>query len=105
MSYGVGHRRGLDPALLWLWCRPAARAPIRPLAWELPYAMEDKKTKQTNKQKKPTRDVHVFFLLEMYYVFFPYGFPEPCCKVNFQFIHPLSGNSVCVLGGWEWGEG
>ena len=28
-----------DPALLWLWCRPAAVAPIGPLAWEPPYAM------------------------------------------------------------------
>ena len=36
VSCGVGHRRGLDPALLW--CRPAAVAPIRPLAWGLPYA-------------------------------------------------------------------
>ena len=27
-----------DLALLWLWCRLAAVAPIRPLAWELPYA-------------------------------------------------------------------
>ena len=27
-----------DPALLWLWCRPVATAPIRPLAWEPPYA-------------------------------------------------------------------
>ena len=27
-----------DPELSWLWCRPAAEAPIRPLAWELPYA-------------------------------------------------------------------
>ena len=27
-----------DLTLLWLWCRPAAIAPIRPLAWELPYA-------------------------------------------------------------------
>ena len=27
-----------DPVLLWLWCRPAAVAPIWPLAWELPYA-------------------------------------------------------------------
>ena len=26
-----------DPTLLWLWCRLAAAAPIRPLAWELPY--------------------------------------------------------------------
>ena len=28
-----------DPVLLWLWCRPAAAAPIRPLVWELPYAV------------------------------------------------------------------
>ena len=27
-----------DLALLWLWHRPAAVAPIRPLAWEPPYA-------------------------------------------------------------------
>jgi len=39
VSCGVGHRHGLDLALLWLWCRPAAVAPIRPLAWEPPYAM------------------------------------------------------------------
>ena len=31
-------QRVKDPALLWLWCRPAAVAPIRPLAWEPPYA-------------------------------------------------------------------
>ena len=38
-----GSRPGLawwikDPALLWLWCRLAATAPMRPLAWEPPYA-------------------------------------------------------------------
>jgi len=38
MSCGVGCRRGSDPALLWLWYRPAAVALIRPLAWEPPYA-------------------------------------------------------------------
>ena len=38
MSYGVGRRHGLDPALLWLWCRPAAIALIGPLVWEPPYA-------------------------------------------------------------------
>ena len=27
-----------DPMLLWLWLRLAAVAPIRPLAWESPYA-------------------------------------------------------------------
>ena len=39
MSCGVGHRHGSDPALLWLWCRLVATAPIRPLAWEPPYAV------------------------------------------------------------------
>ena len=42
-----------DPALLWLWCRPAATALIRPLAWELPYAvgaaLEKTKIKIKNK--------------------------------------------------------
>ena len=38
MSSGVGCRPGLDLTMLWLWCRPAAEAPIGPLAWELPYA-------------------------------------------------------------------
>ena len=39
MSCGVGHRRGSDLALLWLWCRPAAIAPTGPLAWEPPSAV------------------------------------------------------------------
>ena len=34
----AGHRFSWDPLLQWLWCRPAATAPIRPLAWESPYA-------------------------------------------------------------------
>ena len=36
MGCGVGH---LDPELLWLCCRPAAVALIRPLALELPHAV------------------------------------------------------------------
>ena len=38
MSCGVGCRHGSDPARLWLWWRPAAVAPIRPLAWDAPDA-------------------------------------------------------------------
>ena len=37
MSCGAVCRFGSDPTLLWLWCRPAAMAPIQPLAWEPPY--------------------------------------------------------------------
>ena len=39
VSCDVGCRLGWDPALLWLWCRPAATALIHPLAWEPPYAV------------------------------------------------------------------
>ena len=53
MSCGVGCRHGSDPTLLWLWCRPAATAPIRPLVWEPPYAagaaLEKTKNIKTNK--------------------------------------------------------
>ena len=38
VSCGEGRRYSSDPALLWLWHRPAATALIRLLAWELPYA-------------------------------------------------------------------
>ena len=40
-----------DLALRWLWCRLAAVALIRPLAWELPYAagVALKKNKRQNK--------------------------------------------------------
>ena len=37
MSCGVSCRCVSDPTLLWLWCRPAFTAPIRPLAWEPTY--------------------------------------------------------------------
>ena len=39
-----------DPVLLWLWCGLAAGVPIRPLAWEPPYAtgatLKGQKTKK-----------------------------------------------------------
>ena len=41
-----------DPALLWLWCRPAATAPIRPLAWEPPDAASVALRRQGEKRKK-----------------------------------------------------
>ena len=44
--------------LLWLWHRLAAAAPIRPLAWERPYAtcvaLKSKNKQTTPPQKKTT---------------------------------------------------
>ena len=55
MSCGVGGcRRGSDLALLWLWCRPAAVAPIWPLAWEPPICRRCSPKRQ-NKECKRTQ--------------------------------------------------
>ena len=45
-----------DLALLWLWRRPAATAPIRPPAWEPPYAPGA----ALEKAKKKRRETHSF---------------------------------------------
>ena len=49
-------QRVKDLALLWLWRRPAATAPIRPLALEPPYALrvaqEMAKKKKERKKKR-----------------------------------------------------
>ena len=59
MSCGVGHRHGSNPVLLWLWHRPEATAPIRPLAWEPPYAAGAvlEKDKKTEKEKKRNKSI------------------------------------------------
>ena len=59
MSCGVGRRLGSDPALLWLWCKLAATAPIRPLAWEPPYAggaVLEKAKRQKKKKKRKEKE-------------------------------------------------
>ena len=68
MSCGVGCRRSSDPALPRLWCRPAARAPIAPLAWEPPCALgvalkrqkDQKKRDKTARNNYPPNDNHSF---------------------------------------------
>ena len=52
MTCGIGLRQGSGSALLWLWHGPAAVAPIRPLAWKLPYAAGVALKKAKKKKKK-----------------------------------------------------
>ena len=52
MSCGVGRRCSSDPALLWLWRRLVATAPIQPLAWGPPYAMVGVALKRQKNEKK-----------------------------------------------------
>ena len=53
--------------LLWLWCRQAAAAPIRPLAWEPPYAMgvaQEMAKRQKTKDKKKKKETEYLFRVE-----------------------------------------
>ena len=61
MGYGVGHRCGSDPELLWLWRRPAATALIGPLAWEPPYA-EGVTLEKAKRQKNPQKPCSSVFI-------------------------------------------
>ena len=53
---GVGRRRDLDLTLLWLWCRLAATALIRPLAWEPPHAAGVALKRQKQKKNKKNKN-------------------------------------------------
>ena len=73
MSCGVGRRRGLDPALLWLWRRLAATAPIRPLAWEPPYAAgAAQEMEKRPKKKKNVGHICVELYLQLLFYILAY---------------------------------
>ena len=57
MSHGVGYRRCLDLALLWMWRRPAAVASVGPLVWEPPYTASAA-LKSKNKQTRLSQNAH-----------------------------------------------
>ena len=77
-----------DPELLWLWCRPAAAAPIQLLAWELPYAMGGALKRQQTKtilssilKRKPrsiksSPSVHCTVYLTLSKIFLSYFSPH-----------------------------
>ena len=78
MTCGVGGRHDSDPALLWLWCRPAAVAPIWPLAWEPPYATGV----GLKRKKRHILGWHIWLPFHIY--LFPFYFPPPLLYYNPQ---------------------
>ena len=58
-------RHSSNLALLWLWCKPEAVAPIGLLAWESPYAVGvalKKKKKSQPRNTYRTQEVHEMIL-------------------------------------------
>ena len=82
MSCGVVHRYGSDLALLWLWCRPAATALIRPVAWEPPYATGVALKRQKKKKKKKERKLVPNLAMDEE--------GDCMCFFNVIVMHPLS---------------
>ena len=95
----------MDPALLWLWWRPAAVAPIRPLAWEPPCAA-NAALKSQKKKSCPRSASTRFFYKEQ---------DSKCCGLlalksqssNLPFVlsalniqSPLSAPGVATFGRW-----
>ena len=60
MICGVSCRHDLDLGLLWLWCSPAAAAPIWLLAKEFPYvtgaALKSRKEKKRKRKRERERE-------------------------------------------------
>ena len=75
MSCGVGRRCGSDPTLLWLWSRPAAAAPIQPVAWELPYAWVWPKKGLVINRDSAYYAVHINIYQELFIIKIFFGVP------------------------------
>ena len=57
-EHGVGHIRGSDLVLLWLWCRLAAVALLL-LPSEPPYATGEAKKKKKKKKRKKKKEKEI----------------------------------------------
>ena len=97
---GVDCRCSSDPAMLWLWSRAAAAAPIRPLAWELPYAagaafMEYKQTNRQNtgfgvRQTTTRRHCIIYSKIFDPYKSSLWTLPTRICKIPITVLLPWS---------------
>ena len=94
MSYGVGRRHDSDLALLWLWYRPAAAGPVRPLVWEPSRATgtalkRKRERKNTLKNKVIELECSLLcFVLITYQLI--HHWSVQCCELN---MFPLTPNS------------
>ena len=62
MNCGIGCRLGSDAALLWLWCRPAAVALIRPPSLGTSICRECRPKKEKKKKENKGTDICTYQL-------------------------------------------
>ena len=93
-----------DPAFMWLRCRPAAVAPIRPLAWELPNAVGVDLKKQKIKNKDVILILLIFFFSCSIWNFPGVGAESELQPQQHRSLNPLSGarDRTHFLMGTSW---
>ena len=90
VSCGVGRRRGSDSVLLWLWCRPVAVAPIRPLAWEPPCT--------TGEALEKTKKIYIHTPHTHIHTHLLWGVPWCLSRLRICHCHCCGAGSVPGLG-------
>ena len=88
-----------DPALLWLWRRLAAAAPIRPLAWEPPHAA-GAALKKDKKKKKKNQYCFPFLSFSQLITWYPSAFNQrrPHAEVFSSQCSKLAGRGLQAFG-------
>ena len=71
--------------MLWLWHRPVATAPIRPLAWEPPYAVGSSPRKIQKKKKK--RNMPLMFIAALFTI--AKTWKQPKCPLTDEWIRKM----------------
>ena len=95
----IDRRGGSELALLWLWCRLAAEAPIQPLTWESPYAPGAPLKKAKKKKKSDDRTCDSLFLKSLFYsiVLFVILMPGHHDLIYYSFTIVFKFSNIIVL--------
>ena len=84
--------------LLWLWRRPAAAAPIRPLAWEPPYASGAAQEMAKRQKKKFKLALWLKTSVKVEFLMWCSGLRiQHCCSCSIGWLRfdPWPGTSMC----------
>ena len=98
MSYGVGRRRGSDPAFCGWWCRLAATGPIRPLGWEptdaAGAALKRQKDNPPKKNLSPLCLLDSYTQLSLYFWNYLLGSMLPCITCSMKQVSKVKTNVI-----------
>ena len=92
----------LGSPLLWLWQRPVATAPIRPLAWEPPHAT-DAALKRQKEKKRKKKEKKITCKVDFIKPIMPLSSHHGAVETNPTRNHKVKGliSGLAVLRSWH----